>query len=58
MVAIGATLATAAVVPALVPRSRGGAAGAGASQRAVGTAAQAAAVRYWTGSQRAVRSAR
>jgi V8-like Glu-specific endopeptidase len=49
MTAIVAALAIAAVVPALAPRPRDGAAGAGASQQAVGTAAQAAAVRYWTG---------
>jgi len=49
MVAIVATLAIAAVVPALAGRPREAAAGPGASQQAVGTAAQAAAVRYWTG---------
>ena len=48
MVAIVATLAIAAVVPALTSRPGRGA-DAGASQQAVGTAAQAAAVRYWTG---------
>lgn len=51
MIAIVATLAIAAVGPALLPRPRGGAAGAGVSQQAVGTAARAAAVRYWTGSR-------
>jgi V8-like Glu-specific endopeptidase len=48
MVAIAAGLAIAAVVPALASLPGGAAAGAGASQQAVGTAAQAAAVRYWT----------
>lgn len=49
MIAIVATLAIAAVVPALSARPHGAGAGPGASQQAVGTAAQAAAVRYWTG---------
>src|SRR5580658_6718206 len=48
MVAIVTGLAIAAVMPALATRPGGAAAGAGASQRAVGTAAQSAAVRYWT----------
>jgi V8-like Glu-specific endopeptidase len=50
MVAIVATLAIAAVVPALASRPGGGT-GAGASQQAVGPAAQAAAVRYWNDSR-------
>jgi len=49
MVAIVATLAIAAVAPALAARPHEAAAGPGPSQQAVGTAAQAAAVRYWTG---------
>ena len=49
MVAIVATLAIAAVAPALAARPREAAPGPGPSQQAVGTAAQAAAVRYWTG---------
>jgi V8-like Glu-specific endopeptidase len=48
MVAIVAGLAITAVVPALAARPGGAASGAGVSQQAVGTAAQAAAVRYWT----------
>jgi V8-like Glu-specific endopeptidase len=51
MVAIVATLAIAAVVPALASRAGGTAAGPGASQQAIGTAAQAAAVRYWNDSR-------
>jgi len=47
MVAIFAGLAIAATVPALASRP-GAASGAWVSQQAVGTAAQAAAVRYWT----------
>jgi len=50
MIAIVATLAIAAVVPALASRPGGGT-GAGASQQAVGPAAQAAAVRYWNDSR-------
>jgi V8-like Glu-specific endopeptidase len=50
MVAIFAGLAITAVVPALgfLLDGGAGAAGGGVSQQAVGTAAQAAAVRYWT----------
>jgi V8-like Glu-specific endopeptidase len=51
MVAIVAGLAIAVVVPALAFRPGGVAPGSGASQRAVGAAAQAAAVRYWTTSR-------
>jgi V8-like Glu-specific endopeptidase len=47
MVAVIAGIAIAAVVPALASRP-GAASGAGISQDAVGAAAQAAAVRYWT----------
>lgn len=48
LVAIVAGLAITVVVPALAGRPGGTASGAGASQQAVGAAAQAAAVRYWT----------
>ena len=51
LVAIVAGLAIAVVVPTLASRSGGVAPGAGVSQRAVGAAAQAAAVRYWTTSR-------
>jgi V8-like Glu-specific endopeptidase len=51
MVAIVAGLAIAVVVPALAFRPGGVAPGAGVSQQAVGAAAQAAAVRYWTTSR-------
>jgi hypothetical protein len=47
LVAVVAGLAIAAAVPALASRA-GGAPPAGAVQQAVGVAAQAAAVRYWT----------
>ena len=56
VIAIAAGLAIVAAVPALTARpggaasraASGAAAGVGVSQQAVGTAAQAAAVRYWT----------
>ena len=51
LVAIVAGLAIAVVVPALASRPGGIASGAGVSQQAVGAAAQAAAVRYWTTSR-------
>jgi V8-like Glu-specific endopeptidase len=51
LVAIVAGLAITVVVPALAGRPGGTAPGAGASQQAVGAAAQAAAVRYWTTSR-------
>lgn len=51
MVATVAGLAIAVVVPALAFRPGGIAPGAGVSQQAVGAAAQAAAVRYWTTSR-------
>lgn len=51
LVAIVAGLAITVVVPALAGRPGGTASGAGSSQQAVGAAAQAAAVRYWTTSR-------
>ncbi len=51
LVAIVAGLAITVVVPALAGRPGGTASGTGASQQAVGAAAQAAAVRYWTTSR-------
>lgn len=51
MVAMAAGLAIAVVVPALAARPGGTAPGTAVSQQAVGAAAQAAAVRYWTTSR-------
>ena len=51
MVAIAAGLAITAAVPTLTAQPGGAAADAGVRQQAVGTAAQAAAVRYWTTSR-------
>jgi V8-like Glu-specific endopeptidase len=51
LVAIVAGLAITVIVPALASRPGGSAYGAGVSQQAVGAAAQAAAVRYWTTSR-------
>jgi len=51
LVAIAAGLAITVVVPTLAGRLAASASGAGVSQQAVGAAAQAAAVRYWTTSR-------